>query len=394
MATFTTGKGFFNLSANNTSMIDWDYSNFIDYDDDTRFDLASFMMTKGNSAETGTPEFYTWAGELNPRTTTISATTAVTADDTVIYLANTSGIRVDDVLHLPTAAADGEHMRVTAIGAGSVTVVRINTTAGTAAKSATVVILGSASSETATTSIGSSWMEPTKVTNRCQLIRRSFELTRTEMATDVQTAQTRLQQKTEQARKDFQLDLAHTMWFSISTVDASTSYYFTSKGINEQLANYNSASNLVNANGALAVANFTALMEILLPYSTSSKYVCFTGDNALGGLVDLGAGTSYYRTKQGDNKFGFSGQTIVAGDFEFLLKFERLFSIIGAPYNGYLFALDMNALRLRHLKNGKFEFKANIHSDPGGEVVKSQFRAQVGVEMTHEKRHGLIYGIT
>lgn len=392
MATFTTGSGYFNLSTGLRSMIDDDYANFIDYDDETRFDLAAYMMTKGNSQEVDTPEFYAWTGELNPRTGACSTTTTLAAADVTLFVDDGTGVRIDDVLHFPVAGQDGEHCLVTALtSANNFTVVRMNTTATTIATTTAYVILGAASSETATSSIAATWMEPAKVINRVMIIRRAFQLTRTEIKTSVRTSQSRLQQKTEQCRLDFRLDLAHQMWFSISTISNTT--VFTSKGINEQMAN-GSGVTITDAGGALAYADITATIEALAPFSTSRKYVVFHGELPLGSLADLGASSSFYRTSAKDNKFGFAGNTLVASDFEFLMKYERIFSVIGAPYNGYMYCLDMDTLTLHHLAGGKFQFEANIHADPGGEVVKSQYRAQVGLGVTWPKRNAVIRGVT
>lgn len=390
--TFTTDKGAFWLDASNASMVDYTFEDIIDYDDQTRFGLSEFLMVAGNSKETGSHEFYCWSGELNARTGTFAnGTVAIATDTTNITVTSTDGIRVDDVLHIATEAADGEHLRVTEIGTDNVTVARMNTTPATIATDATYVIMGGASSESATAGITATFMEPAKVTNRVQLIRRSFALTETEDATDVRV-KTRYQQKTEQARMDFRLDLAHTFWFSISTSD-STNTYLSTKGINEQLAG-NGNSLKIDENGALTMASLSALMEGLAPYSKTSDYACFVGSKALGGLADLGQTASIGAQEVLQKVYGSAAQTVAVGDFRFTFKYERLFDIIGTPYDGMLYALDLGSLDLYHMKGRKFIFQPRTKTDPLSEITTSQYKAHVGVSITHAKRHGFIHGIT
>lgn len=390
--TWTTDKGAFWLDASNASMVDYTFEDIIDYDDQTRWGLSEFLMVAGNSKETGSHEFFCWAGELNDRTGTFAnGTVAIATDTTEITVTSTDFIRVDDVLHVATEAADGEHLRVTAIGTDSVTVARMNTTPATIATDATFVIMGSASSESATAGIQASFNEPAKVTNRVQLIRRAFELTETEDVTDVRV-KTRQQQKAEQTRMDFRLDLAHTFWFSISTSD-TTNTYLTTKGINEQLAG-NAAGLKVDENGALTMASMTALMEGLAPYSKTSNYACFVGSKALGGLADLGTTGTVGALTVMEKFYGSAAQTMVVGDFRFSFKYERLFDIIGTPYDGMLYALDVGSLDLYHMKGRKFVYQPKTKTVPLSEVVTSQYKAHVGVSITHAKRHGFVHGIT
>lgn len=392
MATFTTSKGAAILSVTNASMIAHNFEDIIDYDDQTRFGLSEFMMLAGQSKETGTQEFYAFAGELNPRTGTFNnGTVAIATDTTNIIVTSTDGIRVDDILHVPTAAADGEHLRVTSIGTDNVTVARINTTPATIATDATYVILGGASAETATAGIGATFMEPAKVTNRCQLVRRSFALTETEDVTDV-VVQTRYKQKTEQARMDFRLDLAHTFWFSISSSD-TTNAYLTTKGINEQLAG-NAAGLKIDENGALAMPTLSGMMEALAPYSKTTDYAVFVGSKALGGLADLGQTASVGAQEVLQKVYGSAAQTVAVADFRFTFKYERLFDIIGSPYSGYAYFIDLGSLTLHHMKGRKFIFQGNTKSDPLSEVLTSQYKAHVGIGINWSKRHGFVYGIT
>ena len=70
--------------------------------------LSEFLMVAGNSKETGSHNFFCWAGNLNARTGTFNnGTVAIATDSTNIIVTSTAGVRVDDVLHVATEAADG-----------------------------------------------------------------------------------------------------------------------------------------------------------------------------------------------------------------------------------------------------------------------------------------------
>jgi hypothetical protein len=392
-ATFTTGEGYFNWTTNQSLLIDTDYAKIIDYDDETRWDFSTYMAMKGQQKEVQSPEFIAWAGELNPRTVAISNTTAVTAGDTVFYLASTSGIRVDDVLHFPTAAAVGEHVRVTAIGSGAVTVLRMNTAAGTLATAAGGVINGAASSTLASASIGDSWMEPAAVTNRCQLIRRAFAVSRVEADTATRVNMDRVEMKADQARMDYQIDRALTMWFSVTKAD-STNTYLSSKGVNEQLAG-DSAVTKVNAGGELAYSDPADCIEAVAAFAKTKRYYLFHGSKVLGGLAILAAGSGHYRTDSGTKTFGTAAQMFQVSDFEIVCKYERLFDVVGAPYNGYGFLLDLETTTLHYLQNNKHEYAYGIQTEyKGSEVIKGQYRCVIGLGITWPKRNALIYGVT
>lgn len=388
-ATFSTGVGYFDWSTNQRSIIDDDYENYVDYDDKTRFDLSAFVMTKAASEQVDTPEFYAWAGELTPRSTTVTA--SVTAGDAVITVASASGIRKFEVLFSPVEDAVGELFRVTSKSGLDLTVTRLNTTPGAVASGGAIYALGEAVGTQEATSAEDNYMVPAKVTNRVMILRRAWKLSVTEMASALRLAISAAALKADQARKDFTKDMAHLLWFSVSNLVSSD--VFTSKGINEQLAG-NSSTFRINAGGPLAYADFSDLTEALAPFSQTREYMCFHGTTAMGSFADLGTTATVANLRPEDSAYGFAGRSILVNDFRFNLKFERVFAEVGAPFDKYIFVLDLSAIKCYHLRGKKFQYQANIHADPGGEIRKSQYRAQIGLGITWPKRHGYIYGVT
>src|SRR5262245_3061486 len=124
-ATFTAqGRGYYNWSSVQRSIIADDYAKVVDQDDPGNF-LSALLMTKPESAEVASgKEFYAWAGELTPRNGTVTATT--TAGGTTVTVTSSAGIRKYDVLWFPSENAAGEHVRVTAISGLDLTVQRLS----------------------------------------------------------------------------------------------------------------------------------------------------------------------------------------------------------------------------------------------------------------------------
>jgi len=391
--TYTTGKGFFDRVSKSANEIDYDYDSFIDYDDTgSRWELSAFLMKKDNTERVNTAEFYTWEGEYQTRIVTLDG--AVTSTAASLTLDATAGVRVDDILHVATADEDGEHVRVTAVdSATGLSVQRLNATPTGIADNAELIILGGATSETASSSATASYVYPNRVTNRVMIIRRAWEWSLTEDDTALRTDGKSPKQKADQAKVEFRKDQANLAWWSISTSSATTGV-LTSKGIIPQLAG-NAAALRINAGGALAYSDIADVAEGLMEFSDTTDYMVFSGTKGLSGLAELGASSGTYNTNPSDNIYGFKGQAMQVGDMRFMFTFERTFKEGGSVYDGYAVVLSLKNIKAAHLgENGPFRRMDSVQDDPGGEIRKSQFRAQWGIKMQTVKRHGYIHGLT
>lgn len=391
-ATFTRSPGFGDYVSNSSTQIDYDVDNYLDYDDTgARWDISSFLMKKENSEKVDTPIFYTWEAEYTVRTGTTAE--AVTTSETAVDVTSANGIRVGDILWFPTADAAGTYARVSAIATNTLTVAYLASTGGTIANGATYYVLNEAAAETASTSVAATYMYPTRVTNTVMIVRRAFEWSLTEEASALYTGNS-VSNKEEQTRVEFQKDLAHLAWFSVADSTPTVTGVYVSKGIIPQLQT-NAAALRINAGSdTLSYEDVVNLADGLIQFSNTNEYMVFCGSTALKGLAKLGASSSTYQSRPGDNSFGFSGTTVAVGDMKFMFKFERVFKEMGTPINNYAVALDLKQIKFAHLGDkNKFRFQPNVHDDPGGETRKSQFRAQVGVKLHWPKRHGYIFGL-
>lgn len=392
-ATFAhTGRGYYNWSSTQRSIIADDYAKIVDQDDPGNF-LSSLLMTKPSSSEVASgKEFYTWAGELTPRNISVTATAVMTTGDatTTLTVADSSGIRKYDVLWFPTENGLGGHFRVTAISTLDITVQKLTTAGYTVAASDAGFILSEATDELESTSAEDTYMAPALVTNRIQTLRRAWALSVTEMATSTRMGVSFAAFKADQARQDFTKDVAHTLWFAATSVVSTT--VVTSKGINEQLVG-NSSTYKINVGGDVAMDDWTDVMKTLAPFAKTREFLCMHGEELMASHADLGAAATVANLKPEDSKYGFKGKAVVASDFTFDLVYERVLSEVGAPFSKYNFILDMSAIKCYHLRGLKFRLLANIHADPGGQIRKSQYEAHIGLGIVWPKRSAYMYGI-
>lgn len=388
-ATHSTGRGYYDWSTNQRSMIADDYARVVEQDDPSNM-LSTLLMTKPESSEVASgKEFYTWAGELQPRNGTLAA--AVTAGDLSITVTSATGIRKYDVLWFPSENALGEHVRVTAIVGTVLTVQRLSSTAGALDNGDAYFITSEATDELEETSAADSYMAPAKVTNRIQTLRRAWALSVTEMATATRMGVSFAAYKADQARQDFTKDVAHVFWFAATNVVGTT--VVTSKGINEQLVG-NTASYKIDVNGNVSIQDWSDAMAALIPFAKTREFMCFHGEALAAGHMDLGTAATIANLKPGESKYGWEGSSVCGtGGFKFNLVYERVLSEVGTPFSAYCFILDMSAIKCYHLRGLKFKYQANIHADPGGQIRKSQYEAHIGLGINWPKRCAYLHGI-
>lgn len=387
-ATFTAqGRGYYNWSSVQRSIIADDYSKVVDQDDPGNF-LSALLMTRPESAEVASgKEFYTWAGELTPRNGTVTATT--TTGGTTVTVTSSAGLRKYDVMWFPSENGSGQHCRITAITGLDITVQRI-AGATTIASGDAYYVLGEAVDELESTSAEDNFMAPAKVTNRIQALRRAWALSVTEMATATRMGVSFAAFKADQARQDFTKDVAHTFWFAATSVTATT--VVTSRGINDELVG-NSSAYKINVGGELAYDDWTDAMKALAPFAKTREYLVLGGEEMVASHADLGTTATISNLRPEDSKYGFKGRAVIAADFQFDMVYERVLSEVGSPFSKYAYILDPSAVKCYHLRGLKFKLMANIHADPGGQIRKSQYESHIGLGITWPKRCAYFYGI-
>ena len=392
MATGVRTSGQHLLESTNLDRVNEDFESFIDYDDKTRWPMAAWLAKKGNSDQKDTEEFTLFAGELIPRTATLTATITTTDASAAIGISSTDGIVVGTLLHVPDITTDGvdagELLRVTGVTAGtSVTVTRV-TTVAQIADNQVVVIIGNIDTETSTSGPAAFDMEPASVVGYMSILKRRIDITKTERNSKVRGARDRLAEKRERARMDFMLDIEHLAWFSRAVKDASGRLRY-SMGIHSQIAGTTAAVQ-VDAGGALATnAMLGSTISQAAQHATTSTFTAFHGRYGMDALFQLGAGD--LQSRYTDTGYGFKANQMNVSSFLINWVYARVFDIVGAPYDQMILGLDMPAIKNVHLREGQMRFESNVHDDRSGETESHQFRYQGGVSITWAKRHWMIY---
>jgi hypothetical protein len=394
VATGTRSFGQFNIITNNSDRVDEDFENFIDYDDKTWSPMAAWLNKKENSVQKDTEEFTLFAGELIPRSATLTTTITTTdASAASVGVSSTNGIVAGTLLHVSSVGDDGatagELLRVTAVTT-TLTVTRL-TTVAQIADNATVIIIGNADTETSTSGPAAFDMEPASVVGYMSILKRRIDISKTERNSAVRGAKDRLSEKLERAKMDFLLDQEHQAWFSRKTANSAHSATLnTSMGIHAQIIG-DSGSTTTDAGADLTEAILGTHVGDMALYSKTSLLQCFMGKHGISETFELVAPD--VRIKPEDTKWGAKANTLCVGPFTLQLMYARVFDIVGAPYDRIMFTLDINEIKNVHLREGRARLERNVHSDPSGEKESHQFRAQCGVSITTPKRHGFIYDL-
>lgn len=384
----TTGRGVFDYIANNDNMINYNYDDAVEYDEDSsRWGVSEYLMRKDSaSEEVSSHRFYTWEGNYMNRTLQVAE--AVTTGELSIIFDTLDGVLVNDLLNYAVDGAAPRAMLVTAFTSATATVRNV-ANAITIPDNSAVHIVGNATAEDSNAAANANYVHATRVTNGLTIIRRAVEYTKTELGTDLRTARSSIADKEHQGETELKKDIAGTIWTSTIVQDTTNNISF-SKGIITQIIAASAAANIDAGGDSLTFADFATALDTLMEFATDRELVAFCGSTALQNMAVLGTQATIGNVKQGDSMYGFRGQALFVGDWQIDLAFEPVFKRLAAPYNNYIVITSLNRIKLAHLKGQKFQKEAMFQENPGSERLKTQWRAQIGVKIQHAKQHALI----
>ena len=394
--TFTTDVGWFDILANQEALLDEDYKKGIDIDDlQAKSWRASryLMSVESKSMETQSPRFYVWRNTLQDRVYTVNE--AVTTGELDITLDSTTGLIAGlSVRAIPagTATSSGRHMRIASVDSSTVITVTNVAGAGTLSDGDDLVVLANATLEDAATGAVPSFVLPETVTNRTQTIQRRVKFTKDELATRMRGLPI-VQQKHQQGRAEYEKDIDFAFLASAVAVDTTNDFQIT-RGIIPTILGAASATKVNAGNDELTYQDITALLEgSIMEFRTTDKLWGLCGTQAVTQMAELGASAATYRTASKDNEYGFRGMSFVVGNIEVMLAFEKAMKEMGGHVNKMLLVLDPGDLMVRHLPGLKFEHKALYRETEGSQLLFSHWESHCGLQMTWEKRHGLIHSL-
>jgi hypothetical protein len=391
--------GQFVLEAHDSgNRVDTDFADSLDNIQKTRFPLAAFSFKSKNSKQKDTSKFVLFEEDLIPRTGTATKTVATTGSTTGAITGDSlRGIVVGSVIHFPAAwtsasvATAGDIAYVSALTTSKATVRRITTTEGQIADNSTFVICGNVDTEISTSGPAAFDVEPSSVTGYMQILKRRIDFSKTELRSKVRGAADRQAEKLNRAKMDFMLDAEHFYWFSRATNDSTNSLRY-SMGIIPQIAGATGSVKIDAGANDLALGDIGDAVAKTAKDSASDNYTVFHGGQGMAGLWELEMGKLESRT--GETKFGMYATTVNApGGMTLNFVFARVFDVIGAPYSKMLVGLDLSRIAPVHLEGGLPVLERDVHSDPSGEYVSHQWRAQCGIGVTWPRRHWITYDV-
>jgi len=312
--------------------------------------------------------------EAMPRLTTLSASAAASA---TTYSVTADIFRVGDLIRFPT---QGFAVLVTATGSGTITVSKVGPESHVSAASGSeVFIVSNAENE------GATHPREIKITqlvvpfNYVQIVTDDFGVTGTEDATEHYSGpeRARLQKKfgIEHSRK-----LDQVFWFG--TRDISGSRRFCG-GVKHFLA-----TNVTADTNGTTETDWQAFLRQAFRYGSSSK-VAFCSPLAISVLEGF-ARSNVRVVNDRASTFGIRMTQYVSGHGEVMLVRVPWWQD-SAVYNGYCFVLDMDAIRKRPLRPTRL--RQNIQN-PGYDGFIDQYLTECSLQVTHERRHALMTGIS
>lgn len=332
------------------------------------------LMNKLGSRPAKNPKVEWLEDESMPRVTTLSASAASNATS---FGVTADIFRADDVIRF-TAGGFGIH--VTATGAGSISGVKVGGTAQvSAANAAEMYLVANANAEGATLR-EIKYPQLVTASNYCQNVTTPFGVTGTEDATEHYSGDERAR-----LRRKFGVEHARTLEqiFFFGPRDIKNTNRRFCGGLKEFIS-----TNITADTGGLAEADWQTFLRTGFRYGSERK-VAFCSSKAIAAIE----GFARSNLRVNDNaaeRYGVHMKTYVSGQGVVDLVHHRDWND-SAIYDGYVFLVDMDAVKMRPLRATRLE--ADVQA-PDYDGFKDQYRTEVGLAVQHERKHALLTGVT
>lgn len=349
---------------------------------DADYAALAFFVRKLNKQVTTDPEFR-WFEKTSPsRFDAINYSTGYTSGDTSIVVDDGTKFRAGMVIQDITTS---EQMRVTAVSSNTLTVSRGwgTTSATDIADNEAIVILGNANAEGASvpTALTS---QPVKKYNYTQIFREPLDVTGTENATELYAGVNDL---VSLRREHLQLhlkDIERAFFFGEPKEDTTGTQPIRATG---------GLRNRISTNVVTQTDITNSEFE-----SWISDVYSKGGDKKLGFLSPLiaQAVNSWALGKLNmfpkDKTYGIAVTNYLSIHGELNFVVEKLFSE-NSTYNGYAFAVDMNRVAYRYMKDRDTKLLKNRQNNGDDKIIEEYF-SEIGLQVITEDRHGFLKGVT
>ena len=336
-------------------------------------------MSRLGSKPAKNPKVEWIENEAMPRVTTLSASAASNA---TAFGVTDNIFRVNDVIRF-TSQGFAAYVTATASGAITATVIATASHAQASAANASEIYLVSNSNAEGATLREIKYPQLVTASNYAQIIRTPTGITETEQATEHYGGE-------ERARLQREAGIEHSRaWeqtYFFGARDLVNTNQRSCAGLYEFIA-----TNVTADTGGLTESDFTTFLRSGFRYGSDRK-VLFASPKAavaIDAFTRASSGSSMYNTTP-QNMYGVNVKTYVSsqGTVDIVLKRDWNDS---ANYAGYAFLVDMDAIKMRPLRDTRL--KQNVQA-PDYDGFKDEYITEVSLQVTHERRHALLTGVT
>jgi hypothetical protein len=346
--------------------------------DETPFTTFLQQLSK---QKTGWPEYKSLEDDVLPR---FDAVVGAGGTATTFNVATGTKFRPADII---IATRTGEQMRVESIATNALTVTR-GASPVALVDTDEILIAGSAQPEGDLSRVPVS-VNPTPVQNYTQILRRSWELTGTAVASENETDPHDWDYQAAKVGIEHKRDIERTLLFGVpSKVTASNGQPMRTTGG----LFYFIKTNQMDAGGGFSEAEFNTWSRTLFKYGAKRKVLM---GSPLATSVLNTFPMSKVRISQSEKKYGINVTTFTSpfGELGLVTNWE----LEGAKYGGVLVAYDQSNLRYRFLSNSKANRDSHVNTNiqpPDADTRRDEWLTEMGLQVDLEKTGGIVTGIT
>lgn len=309
-----------------------------------------------------------------PRITTLSASAASTA---TAFGVTADIFRVGDVVRF---TSQGFAILVSATATGAITGAKVGGTAqASAANSSEMYVVSNSNTEGATLR-EIRFPQLVTASNYCQIIRTPVGLTETEQATQHYSGDERRRLQKEAGIEHARAQEQTFFW---GARDLSNTTQRMCGGLKEFIA-----TNITNDTGGLTEGDLQTFLQAGFRYGSARKTM-FCSPKVIAAIEGFARSNLRVNDNAGE-RYGITMKTYVSGQGEIDLILKRDWAD-STNYGGYAFLVDMDAVKKRPLRDTRL--KENVQA-PDYDGFKDEYITETSLQVSHERRHSLLTGVT
>jgi hypothetical protein len=329
--------------------------------------------------------------EKESLTRTVQAAAAV-ADitTTTVVLDSNAACTVGDIL---TNKMSGERLFVVAVDSGgaNLTVKRnLGATAFQIADDDVFFISGHASKQGGSKRTMKSILAAPR-TRYCQIFKRTFGITRTLAASQLETKINALDEEQQQALVEHKKDIEFAFWANAaadSTLDAAGSTVYLTRGIESELAG---DTYTTDCGGSMDEDYFfSTVMEDVFRYGPNTK-VLFADAKMISRIS--GFQRVKLQAKVGENRYGQKVTEVFSNHGTLQVVPCGVYGQYkDQSQEGFGTVLDLDRVEMRFMENRDTKMEMDIQT-PGDDVIEGQYYSEVGISLKSLLHHRIIKNI-